>query len=72
MEFAFDKEAKESFPRQHGRDSVAYADFAILNKPNTNFQIMNLSMKFDYIHFQWHAGAHSQVVGFCFLFIIIL
>ena len=61
LEFTFDINAEDSFPRKQG--ALAYADFAILNVPNNTFQAKTLSMKFDNVNFQSFAGTHSQMVS---------
>lgn len=60
VEFIFDKDAKDTFPRKMG--SSSYADFAIYNMPNNEFQTKTLSMSFETVNFNWYAQPHSKNV----------
>ena len=71
----FSDEEQYAFPRlisdftatDSDDDNVAetlqtrFADFAILNQGSETFQIVNLSMKFDYVDYNWFSGGQNYM-----------
>ena len=45
--------------------SSSYADFAIYNMPNNEFQTKTLSMSFETVNFDWYAQPHRKNVRTC-------
>lgn len=60
IEFTFDKNGDECFPRNE--NTSAYLDLAIFNTPNTTFQNFILSMKFDSVDFTWFTSPNTPKV----------
>lgn len=61
FEFTFDYEGKDCFP-MFIKEGTSFAYFGIASQPTTAFQTFNISMKIEYIPFNWYAGAHSKSV----------
>jgi len=59
LEFAFDTEGKECFPRKK-TGANSFGDFAMLTIPNDTFQIEEISMEFDTVDFNWFASPHTE------------
>jgi hypothetical protein len=62
IEFTFEKDCKNAFPRKPEDIETFYVDFAIYNLPNPKFQTKYLSMKFDTVDYNCLSKAQSTQV----------